>query len=106
LIPAFSVLSWSGFMLVLGAVSLLIGGALGLRFNVLALLAAIFFGGFVTLAGEIAHSSSAFSIIGAFVMMISGLQIGYLSGALGLGYAFRPGTQENVVIAFRNQPGK
>jgi hypothetical protein len=77
-------------MLALVLISILIGAGLGWRFKVLVLLPAIVFGVLFVLAGGIAYPGAFSSLIMATALVVTGLQIGYLSGAVFIRYVVLP----------------
>jgi hypothetical protein len=64
--------------------ALLIGAALGIRFKVLVLLPAVASICTTVLAVRLARGDESFSIAITMIAAASSLQIGYLSGALGV----------------------
>ena len=72
-------------MLILAMAAILLGAVLGLRFKVLILLpAAVVAVAIIVAAGSIEHSSFSAIAVDA-VLVLAGLQMGYLAGAIAGG---------------------
>ena len=65
----------------LTTIAILVGALLGLRFKILALVPATLVGSAATLAASMTQGDGLWFLVLALVLVISALQIGYLSGA-------------------------